>query len=100
MRACMRTSAWDGSVLCRSSACIRGLAAPLPELHADAPSAHCACVCIMPAASCVLHSWFNGLFIASALVTAILYYAHYKATAGEAHESLLPTTHKTAASKA
>ncbi|WIA34566.1 hypothetical protein OEZ86_012887 [Tetradesmus obliquus] len=46
------------------------------------------------------HRWFNGLFIASALVTAILYYAHYKAGAAEQMESLLPTTHKTAASKA
>jgi hypothetical protein len=44
--------------------------------------------------------WFNGLFIASALVTAVLYYAHYKAGAAEQMESLLPTTHKTAASKA
>lgn len=44
--------------------------------------------------------WFNGLFIASALLTAVLYYAHYKAGATEQMESLLPTTHKTAASKA
>lgn len=46
------------------------------------------------------HRWFNGLFIASALLTAVLYYAHYKAGATEQMESLLPTTHKTAASKA
>eukprot|EP00879_Flechtneria_rotunda_P014737 GHRR01015399.1.p1 GENE.GHRR01015399.1~~GHRR01015399.1.p1 ORF type:complete len:208 (+),score=70.34 GHRR01015399.1:125-748(+) len=45
------------------------------------------------------HRWFNGLFIASALTTAILYYAHYKAGAAQQMESLLPTTHKTPASK-
>jgi hypothetical protein len=49
---------------------------------------------------CVGCRWFNGLFIASALVTAVLYYAHYKAGATDQMESLLPTTHKTAASKA
>jgi hypothetical protein len=48
----------------------------------------------------LLVRWFNGLFIASAVLTAILYYAHYKAGAAEHMESLLPTTHKTAASKA
>lgn len=46
------------------------------------------------------HRWFNGLFIASALVTACAYYGHYKAGAAEQMESLLPTTHKTAAYKA
>lgn len=44
--------------------------------------------------------WFNGLFIASALLTAVLYYGQYKAGAAEHMESLLPTTHKTAAYKA
>lgn len=40
------------------------------------------------------------MFIASALLTGVLYYAHYKAGSTEQMESLLPTTHKTAASKA
>jgi hypothetical protein len=55
-------------------------------------------LCALPV--CLCHRWFNGLFIASALLTAVLYYAHYKAGATEQMESLLPTTHKTAASKA
>jgi hypothetical protein len=59
----------------------------------------CVTACL-PRCVFLVGRWFNGLFIASALVTAILYYAHYKAGSAEQMESLLPTTHKTAASKA
>jgi hypothetical protein len=66
-------------------------------LHMTALLCHGSLLC----AVCLLFPrWFNGLFIASALLTGVLYYAHYKAGSAEQMESLLPTTHKTAASKA
>lgn len=44
------------------------------------------------------HRWFNGLFLASALITAGLYYFQYKSGAGNALE-MLPTHTKKADSR-